>query len=290
MDARWPSSSSRSPAIEHATTIPPTTVTADVDARREIEVPADQLTTTLATLTYDAPTTGLQWPRHFLEAVGFCVLGLAFGHAVGSQYAGVVSLFLASAALSSRFKQLLRRRRRASALQQLASVIPVGAGAFVAYVAVCVWLGPEGVRERFGFAVTGTGVGFEALDADRFDASWGLLGHNLLVLLSAFCLAFVYRGFGALLTLVWNAAAWAAALTLLVGPGHHVAVALVAVFPHLLLEGLAFTAGALAGVHAGTRISAERGWGPTLQLAGMGLGLLLLAWGVEGSWPGWVLR
>lgn len=260
-----------------------------VDGTRDVDVPDDQLTTTLATLTYRSSSGRFAWPRPFLEAIGFTVLGLAFGHAVGAGSAGVVSLFLASAALSSRFKQILRARRRSSALRLLAGVVPLGLGMFVAYSAVAVALGPEGVRERFEFAIQATGVGADRLDAQRFRASWGLLGHNLLVLLSAFLLAFVYRGFGALLTLGWNAASWAVALALLVQPGADWPRAVLAIFPHLGLEGLGYMAAALAGIRAGTHVAGGRSLGPGWALAGIGLTLVGLGWVVEGLWPGWVL-
>ena len=287
VEARSPCTSVLPRAVEHAETVPPGARTADLS--RDVEVPDDQLTTTLATLTYAAPDRGSRWLRHFLEAVGFCVMGLAFAHAVGEAHAGVVSLFLASAALSSRFKQVVRRHRRASAARRVLAVVPMGMGAFVAYGVVCGLLGPDEVRERFAFAVSATGVGVEGLSADRFRSSWGLLGHNLLVLLSAFLLAFVYRGFGALLTLVWNAAAWAAALVLLARPDQPLGRALLAVAPHLALEGLAFICAALAGVGVGTHLAGNRGLRTTGRLAGVAVLAVVLGWLVEGAWPRWVL-
>ena len=85
-------------AVEHRETIGPRWP----EPSRDLDVPDEQLTTTLATLTYRSVSVGLQWPRHLFESIGFCVLGLAFGHVVGAEHAGVVSLFLGSAALSSR--------------------------------------------------------------------------------------------------------------------------------------------------------------------------------------------
>jgi hypothetical protein len=287
VEARSPGTSVLPRAVEHAETVPAMSPTTELS--RDVEVPDDQLTTTLATLTYRAPARGARWPRHFLEAVAFCVMGLAFGHAVGDAHAGVVSLFLASAALSSRFKQVVRRHRRASATRLVLAIAPLGVGAFVAYSLVCAWLGPDGVRERFAFAVSATGVGVEGLSADRFRSSWGLLGHNLLVVVSAFLLAFVYRGFGALLTLMWNAAAWAAALVLLARPEQPVGVAMLAVGPHLALEALAFICAALAGVGVGTQLAGNRGLRAAGRLAGVAVLAILLGWLVEGSWPRWIL-
>jgi len=273
------------PAVEHARTVPASTAN---DGSRDVEIPDDQLTTTLATLTYrSGPTSVPRWMRHAIEAIGFTALGLAFGHAVGADSAGVVSLFLASAALSSRFKQVVRRRTSAARL--LGGVAPLGAGMFIAYLGLAAALGPDGVAARFAFAIDAAGIGRERLSAERFGLGWGLLGHNLLVLLSAFLLAFVYRGFGALLTLGWNAAAWAVALSISARTGPEAARAAAAIFPHLILEGLGFMAGALAGVRAGTHVAGGRALGPAVALAGLGLGLVGLGCLVEGFWPRWLL-
>jgi len=257
---------------------------------RTVDIPDDQLTTTLATLTYRAPELGERWPRHLLETLVFCALGFAFGHVVGREYAGVVSLFLASAALSSRFKQILRRQRRHGPTQLVLAIAPIGLGALLAYGLICSALGPDGVRERFAFAVAAAGiVGEGELSPERFRGSWGLLGHNLLVLLSAFVLAFVYRGFGVLLTILWNAAAWSAALVVLARPDVSAGLAIVALTPHFAVEGLAFICAALAGVGAGMHIAGNRGLSASIRLAAFALVALLVGAALESAWPGFVL-
>ncbi len=279
------------------------------DVWRELEIPDHQLTTTLATLTYRDLDGGLRWPRYLVEAVLFTIVGFAFGHAVGVEYAGVVSLFLGSAGLSSRFKQLVRRggrvgggrglrTRLANAGRALIATTPLAAGMFLAYFGLCVLLGAQGVEDRFGFAMTAARVDEQGLEVARFRGSYGMLGHNLLVLLSAFLLAFVYRGFGALLTLTWNASAWAVALYFLLGsgatvgvhPAARVLVAVAAIAPHLVLEAIAYLAGALAGMRAGIDFGRRRAdlTGMAL-LAGIGCGLVVVGWLVEVTWPAFVL-
>jgi len=77
------------------------------------------------------------------------------------------------------------------------------------------------------------------------------------VLASFMVLALVYRSFGALLALTWNACVWGVVLTLLVARGISltdgstivfVLVALLALLPHLVLEATAYVLGALAGI------------------------------------------
>ncbi|NJK31570.1 MAG: stage II sporulation protein M [Deltaproteobacteria bacterium] len=176
-----------------------------------------------------------------------------------------MSLFLAAAATSSRFKQVVRRlhrrQRTASVLASLTSIAPFMGGAFVAYFAVALWMGPEGTALRFDHVVSSVGLEPGPLTGERFEQGFGLLGHNVLVMLSVFVLGFVYRAFGALLTLFWNASAWAITLVILAqasaadGSWQGGAAVIVAVFPHLFLEGLAFIAVALAGVRLGTSMS-----------------------------------
>ncbi len=254
--------------------------------------------------------TGVPAFRYVAEAVTLTAIAFAFGHAVGVENSGVVSVFLGSAGLSKRFQllfrragHLLRRTRETMAFLKAGRWIAVdiaslGLGVFLAYLGVCLLVGPGGVEQRFGFAMTVAGVdehGFHLVETGGVS----LLGRKLMALLSVFLLAFVYRGFGALLALMWNAAAWAVALycilhadTIVDGnPGVPVVVAAAAVAPQLALEALGYGSAALAGVRAGMDLgSARDGFVSIAALMAIACTLIIGAWLAEMTWPGIVFR
>lgn len=261
-----------------------------------------ELTTTLAAITYDStPSLRLRPVGLFAEAVFFTSMALAFGHAVGSEFAGVVSVFLTAAALSSRFKRLgtaaerLAKGRGGLELLRAAGVFFASfGGMFGAFLVFAVLVGPEGTEVRFGFALSAADAREATLDPERFRHHWGLLGHNLLVMLSAYLLAFVYRGFGGLLALAWNACSWAVALVFLLAPAEPnaatVGVALVALLPHMVVEATAYALAALAGMRTGIYLLRRT------QAVTAGLWLLTWAAGlcvagglIEMFWPYFVL-
>ncbi|MEM1025532.1 MAG: stage II sporulation protein M [Myxococcota bacterium] len=256
-------------------------------------------TTTLAAFSFEETAswkdgTGLL----FLEAFCFTWAGIAFGSVVPEQ-AGVVAVFLTAAALSSRFKRigtaaerLAKGRRGAELLRAAGTFFSSFGGMFVAFSAYALTAGDEATTLRFGFALQAGDASGTPLSAERFHAGWGLVGHNLLVLASAYVLAMVYRGFGGLLALTWNACSWAVTFVHLVGGqmGPEAAVAALALAPHMAIEATAYALGALAGMRTGVYIIRRSqaalagawllGWAALLCLAGALL---------EMFWPRWIL-
>ncbi|HJL40337.1 MAG TPA: hypothetical protein RMG48_03465 [Myxococcales bacterium LLY-WYZ-16_1] len=262
-------------------------------------------TTTLAAFT-EAP---LPENRLLLtvEAFVFTAMAVAVGHAAGAEHASIIALFLTTAGLSSRTKSLQRdlerraRGRDVLAIALRSELLLIFVGVFSMYLAWTAALGPEGISERFAFAVRASGLSRDASLADglmKVPAA-GLIGHNLLVACSAFTLAFIYRSYGFLLVLTWNASVWATSSVLLVhqavATSPHPAVATVAtvamaLLPHLMLEATAYGVAGLAGNRAGVylfRHPAAMRSGFSLLAAA--LVLTLLASVLELTWPRFVL-
>lgn len=206
-----------------------------------------------------SPLYSSWWGRRlqlWLESLG--VLGitlfLVYG-ALGLRESGVIALFLASAVLTTRFERLLMKGTwRAQALDVLMMFL----GLFTGFVVLAVMIdGPE-LQDAFGFVIQLSHLGDGATIYSRnFGNLQGLLRHNGTVLATVIVLAFVYRAYGAVLILGWNAAVWGLVLTTLVVQSAeqmsgsmyaHALLSAVAVLPHLTLEAIAYVIGAIAAI------------------------------------------
>lgn len=203
-----------------------------------------------------------------LEAAVLSAVALLITAPFHGTESGAIALFLTAAGLSSRFDSLLHENYRlhgdgARALdltvdrRSASSLLAIFLGVLVAFVVAALLFGSAGVEGRFGFLLELTVPKEHSIVTQSFGPPLPLIGHNLLVLGSAVILGLVYRDFGALLVIVWNAASWGLMLTLLVlravqTGDHHPAVlvlaSFVAVLPHLVLEALAYVTAGLAAV------------------------------------------
>ena len=203
----------------------------------------------------------------FLEAAVFTGVGVYLMLSWEVAQGGVFSIFLAAAALSGRFGRLMRENRDniwtygkgslESNRRTAVNVLMLFMGVASAYCAAVVVVGEARASTSFGFALEVAGLGQDNLLSRRFGDPLFLVSHNGRVLFTVFLLAFIYRGYGALLVLAWNASIWGLVLTFLVSRGlahtdgspvFFVLVAALAVLPHLLLEASAYILAALAAV------------------------------------------
>lgn len=227
--------------------------------------------------------------------------GLALG--LGSSQAGFVALFLVAASLSDRLEQLLDENRdaiwrlgappRRANARTAASLWAVWLGILAGCGALAALLGAQSTRGFFGFALDAAGVGEGSLGAG-LGSFGGLLLHNLGVLGAVVALALLFRGYGTMLALSWNACVWAFVL------GTHFQAGgaasglntFAAVSPHLALEGLSYVVGSLAGVFVSQGLVRYELRDPRLRrvlaaaarLAAVALGLLVGAAWLEATW------
>ena len=140
---------------------------------------------------------------------------------------GVISVFLTSCALAHRLTGLLDENRdniyvaklpsRRANLISAASVLAMFLGVLAAYTVIAL------VREEHEVLLSFSSVpDVDQLDPEvvlsshRFPSMMELLRRNAVVLVAFFIIGFVYRVYGVLLALCWNACVWGIVLTLLI--------------------------------------------------------------------------
>jgi len=225
-----------------------------------------------------------------LESIAYTVFAVGFLAAIGMQEAGLISIFLVAAPLSDRLMQLLEENREAiwthgmsgwrANRRTAAGVLWIFLGVLFGYAAIASWLGGTGDVSLFEFALVAANVGTESLQDRVFGNTWELLAHNLTVALAVACLAFVYRGYGVMLALAWNACVWACVLSVLAlrGDSPGLLVAALAVLPHLILEAGGYILVALAAIFSSKALSSyDLGEGRQLRALRASFVLLLLA-------------
>lgn len=257
-----------------------------------------------------------RYARLFLEAALAAVVAVVLARAAVVEQSGVVSIFLAAAGLTARFdsvlaenEEQLRQRTRATWRVYVVtgrSVAFLFAGMFVTYIGVAAVLGEEGTRGAFRFAVEAARLGADTMLTRRFPSAVELLGHNALVLASFATLTFLYRSYGALLALGWNACVWGLVLTFLVSRAVvfstlpapvFVLAAFAACLPHLILETGAYVFGGLASIALSRGLETESLRSPgfrrvvlrSLTLLALALLLISLSALVESRLPSWAL-
>jgi hypothetical protein len=206
-----------------------------------------------------APLYTSMWGRRlqlWLESLGALGVTLLLVHgALGIRESGVIALFLASAVLTTRFERLLMR---GSWRAQAVDVLMMFLGLFTGFVVLTMISDGADLQEAFGFVIQLAQLGDGATIYSRnFGGIQGLLRHNGTVLTTVIVLAFVYRAYGAVLILGWNAAVWGLVLTTLVIQSAdqmsgsmlaHGVLSALAVLPHLTLEAVSYVIGAIAAI------------------------------------------
>jgi len=247
-----------------------------------------------------------------VEACLYTALSCALPLLLGLAQGGLISIFLVAAPLTDRLVVLLEENRSNIYALHLGSgmanrrtaagLLCLFGGIVLGYTAVAVWLGERGIAHLFAFAIDAADLRGEDLVRRSFGDPLDTFAHNLRVALVVLCLGFVYRAYGGMLALAWNACVWASVLTMLVlrvGPVGELSRALLvaSVLPHLGLEAGSYVLVALASIFTSKALATydlrdARLWPPIRSslnfavLAAIGLALAALC----ESWllPGWV--
>jgi len=269
---------------------------------------------------FDAPPSGTSGSRRlarlWLEGASYTSCALLMANAFGIPQAGFFAVFLAAAGLAARFEAILEENRRDILLGVLgsprsngktaASVLALFLGSFSAFSAAALWIGEARMSHSFAFVLDVADLGHDTILTRPFASAPALFVHNAVVLLAFVALSAVYRAYGALLALEWNACIWALVLTFLVRrgmtgsslpPALFVLMAAVAVLPHLILEAGAYIAGSLAAIFLSKGLMKYDPTDPVLRdvmravasLAAVAIIALLLGAVVEASLPRFVL-
>ena len=249
-------------------------------------------TTTLAAIAGDELGEGrARAGRLVVEASGFTIIGVFLARALGLEQAGLLSIFLAAGALGSRAKKILHAAEEGDGATAVRDLLALFGGTMLAYAFVAVVFGAAGTERAFGFALEAAGAGGDDLLTRPFPGALPVLGHNLAVLAAVVVLSLVYRIYGALLALTWNAAVWGVVLVYLgfrvTAPSEALAVAL-GVLPHLGLEAFAYVVGGLAGARVGRGLTMQVKFHVPLRAFGLAAASLALAAVLESQLPRWV--
>ena len=210
---------------------------------------------------------GIRYVAIAIEAFILTSVSLFIVSAMGTAEAGFFGLFLAAASLSSRFQALLQENKdlifvdkvdskSANALTAL-SILMMFIGICFSYLIIAMMFTTHDLKTFFGFIFESTNSETGTLLTRDFSLFIPIIQHNLIVMGTIAALCLLYRSYGALLTLGWNASVWVIViygLTLrLLGDdtGQNIAIgvwAFAAIAPHLILEGASYVLIALAAI------------------------------------------
>ena len=199
------------------------------------------------------------------EACIYTVLSCALLLLLGLAEAGPISILLVAAPLADRLVLLLEENRtniyvlrlgsRRANRRTAAGLLCLFVGIAIGYATVAAWLGERGTVRVFAFAIDAADLHGENLVRRSFGAPLTVWGSNLRVALVIVCLGFVYRAYGGMLALAWNACVWSSVLTILLlrVESSSVGVRLLlaaTVVPHLVCEASSYVLMALAAIFA----------------------------------------
>ena len=233
--------------------------------------------TTFLSHAFLSPLKRHWWGRHTqltLESFVVTLVTLALVYRIlGLDESGLISIFLATAALTTRFNVVLAD---VDVRNEAVDILAMFIGMFLVFVGVGFVGDSDSLRDGFGFVLDIAHINPASTLYERnFGDLRSILFHNSMVLCSICLLAFFYRGYAALLTLAWNACVWGLTLTLLfkqsftVGGADPLVASLmgiVAILPHLMLEAGAYIIGAVAAIGVSKALLWHRFMAPRFRL------------------------
>lgn len=215
--------------------------------------------TTFLSHAFLAPLRFKWWGRHAqltMESFALMLVTFVVVHRLlGLGESGLIAIFLASAALTTRLNVVLAD---INTKNEVVDILAMFVGLFLVFVGVATLMDPATIPKSFGFVMTIADMDTTTTLYDRsFGDFSGIVSHNILVLCSGVLLGFLYRGYATLLLLAWNAAVWGLTLTLLFRQSFladggmsivPLGLGIAALLPHLLLEATAYILGSISAI------------------------------------------
>ena len=203
----------------------------------------------------------------FVEGLALSAVAFAVASLLGFEQSGIFAIFLTAAAFTHRLDGLLTENRdniwstrvspwKANRLTAI-SVLSIFLATTVVFAAAAGFFERQEIYQSFAFVLEAAGFDAKVELHRRFPSILGIIGHNMTVLVTVVALGFIYRSYGALLALVWNASVWGVVITLLLKDAYaktdvsvvaYVAASLTAFLPHLVLEAFSYILAALAAI------------------------------------------
>jgi hypothetical protein len=210
------------------------------------------------------------------EAWGMTALAIYFVNMLGFSQHGVISVFLVSVVLTERFNLLVEENAGLTAKGTLSStgahrltavsLLALFVGIVCGYLGVVVLQGEDIAYSSYAFVVSQSETELNILTRD-FSGLLPRLLNNASVCFGIFIFSLIYRSYGALLTLTWNACHWGLLLAVLTTHGIDastlsapifILVVAIAILPHLLSEAAAYIMSCLCGVQASVLLVGEK--------------------------------
>lgn len=213
----------------------------------------------------------LRFLRLWGETIFMTAFALLFPFVLGFAQGGMLSLFLVSASLMYRIRQLreenayniwiLHKGGWSSNLLSSISILGIFMGLFTANLLFAWILNKLGSGQQwesfFQFLLKTQHLETGQPLAARFASFWAILFNNGIVLITTMLLVSVYRAYGLMLVISWNACIWAVVLFYLFRQAlintklstlSFLMYSGAAMLPHLILEALAYILAALAAL------------------------------------------
>ena len=200
--------------------------------------------------------------RLFIASFIFSLISIAIAFRIFPEQAAVVAIFLATLGVMPSFLIVMESYKSATSetndfranFRLTKRILGIFVGVFLAFF-ICTITMPIGQLLK-DFSIHLDSVITLTKPNYQPEHFLGILGNNLLVAVGVFFLSVLYRIGGATLVLSWNAAMWATIFSYFVGMQSMVegtsfisaSSFLVAVFPHTLLEAIAYIIAAIAGI------------------------------------------
>lgn len=206
-------------------------------------------------------------PAIITEAFLLTGLALFIVSRIGSEATGFFGLFLAAASLVHRFQRVLKTNKdqifvqkiapRSANLETSLSILMMFIGMCFAFLLAAMLFQQNDLETFFGFIYDNTNSQSGTLLTRNFGVFTPILINNCMVMLTTGILCLLYRSYGALLSLGWNAAVWIIVLYSLTSRLFSDALqdnimvsiwAILAVTPHLIIEGVSYIIIAIAAI------------------------------------------
>ena len=182
-------------------------------------------------------------------------------------------------------------------------IVALFLGIFAGFWLMTFLLPGDSVRQSLGSQLSRFVAEYTRIQGIEFGSVGTLLRVNVLVLLSSFLFALVFRAGGALLVLGWNASVWGSVYAFLVrtqptGRFSYGIRVLVATLPHIVLEAGGYILAMLSGIFL-SRAMVKHGWGTpafrsvcmaSVRLLAIGIVATVLAAVTEAWATPWIAR
>ncbi|CAK0759036.1 stage II sporulation protein M [Gammaproteobacteria bacterium] len=195
----------------------------------------------------------------FMEGVFSTLISVYICSFINISNQGLFSIFLVASTFVLRLSQILDNNTKNiiyskknifnSNKNSITLVTVIFLGIFTGYIIVSIFIN-DGVINYFNFIINLTRKG---MIGNRFGPFVATFSNNISVMLLFFLLSFIYRSFGMMLIIGWNACVWGITFSTIFiqnkdGNNINIFLSIIAVTPHLIIEAVSYITTALSAI------------------------------------------